>query len=82
MWVATLNDGLSTKGEECLTRNPNAGGAHVGNQASMMVTWEYSRNWKFHGGYSRFKPGRYLRDSGYHGRTGTPFIAVHYTFER
>jgi hypothetical protein len=82
IWLATLNDGLSTKGEECLTRNPDATTTYVGNQASLMVTWEYSRRWKFHTGYSRFTSGGYLHDSGYHGQSGTPFLAIHYTFER
>ena len=80
-WLATIADGLYTKGDDFLTRNAQASGAHVGNQASMMATWELSKAWQFHAGYARFFPGTYLKDSSYRGEFSTPFFVVNYKFE-
>jgi hypothetical protein len=81
LWVASVQDGLYTKGDACLTRNPAASGDHVGNQASAMATWEASGHWRLHAGFARFFPGSYLIDSSYGGRLSTPFFMVSYKFE-
>jgi hypothetical protein len=76
LWLASIRDGLYTKGDSCLARNAEASGDHVGNQASIMATWELSKNWQFHFGYARFFPGSFLTDSSLPGRLSTPFIMV------
>ena len=80
-WLASIQDGLYTKGDSFLTRNPEATSDHVGNQASLMATWEFSKSWQFYVGYARFFPGTYLTDSSYRGRFSTPYFMVHYKFE-
>lgn len=80
-WLASIYDGLYTEGDWCLTRNPSAASDHVGNQASMMATWELSDRWKFHAGYARFFPGQYLADSSFRGSLSTPFLMVDYSFQ-
>ena len=81
LWLASIQDGLYTKGDDCLTRNPNASGHHVGDQASLMLAWDISNSWQVHLGYSRFFPGSYLIDSSFRGRYSTPFFMLSYKFE-
>ncbi len=81
LWVASIRDGLYTKGDSCLTRNPDASSDHVGNQASLYASWAFSKSWQLHAGYARFFPGSYLSDSSYRGRFSTPYVMVSYNFE-
>ena len=78
-WLASISDGLYTKGDSILTRNPGASSSHVGNQASMMIACDLSRSWQFRAGYARFFPGPYLTDSSYRGRFSTPYFLLNYT---
>jgi hypothetical protein len=80
LWLASIQDSLYTEGDSFLTHNPQASGDHVGNQASIMATWEPSERWQFHAGLARFFPGSYLTDSSYPGRLSTPFFMVNYRF--
>ena len=79
-WLASIQDGLYTKGDLFLTLNPYATSRHVGNQASIMAAYEFSKSLQLYGGYARFFPGQYLVDCSHYGSFSSPYVMLNYKF--
>jgi hypothetical protein len=79
-WLADTRDGLYTKGEEFLVRNPHSPDAHAGNQANISVAYDVSDRLQLAAGYACFLPGGYLVSSSLAAKYNTPYVAWSYRF--
>lgn len=63
-WRESLHDGIYDPAGNLLRPDGDSRSRYIGTQGDVVLGWEFSRQLSFEAGYSVFRPGTFIRDTG------------------